>query len=57
MYLGFDRATPKVADKPPQTRRPHSIGLCPPLSEGPHPGSAQRHMLMHVLDNRSRVCG
>jgi len=38
------RATPRVEDKPPQTRRPHSNGLCSPLSEGPDPGSAQRHV-------------
>jgi len=38
------RATLRVEDKPPQTRRPHSIGLCSPLSEGPDPGTAQRHV-------------
>ena len=32
------RATPRVEDNPPETRRPHSIGLCSPLSEGPDPG-------------------
>ena len=31
-------ATPSVEDKPSQTRRPRSIRLCSPLSEGPHPG-------------------
>jgi len=35
---------PRAEDKPPQTRRPHSNGLCSPLSEGPDPGSAQRHV-------------
>jgi len=29
------RTTPRAEDKPPQTRRPHSNGLCSPLSEGP----------------------
>ena len=38
------RTTPRAEDKPPQTRRPHSNGLCPPLSEGPDPGSAQRYV-------------
>jgi len=38
------RATPRVEDKPLQKRRPHSIGLCSPLSEGPDPGLAQRHV-------------
>jgi len=38
------RATPRVEDNPPQMRRPHSIGLYSPLSEGPDPGSAQRHV-------------
>jgi len=38
------RATPRIEDKPPQTRRPHSTGLCLLLSEGPDPGSAQRHV-------------
>jgi len=32
------RATSRVEDRPPQTRRPHSIGLCLPLSEGPDLG-------------------
>jgi len=36
------RATPRVGDKPPQSHRPHSIGLCSPVSEGPDPGSADR---------------
>jgi len=38
------RTTPRAEDKPPQTHRPHSNGLCAPLSEGPDPGSAQRHV-------------
>ena len=40
------RTTPRAEDKPPQTHRPHSNGLCSPLSEGPDPdpGSAQRHV-------------
>ena len=38
------RTTPKAEDKPPHTHRPHSNGLCSPLSEGPDPGSAQRHV-------------
>jgi len=38
------RTTPRAEAKPPQTRRPHSNGLCSPLSEGPDPGSAQRHV-------------
>jgi len=35
------RTTPKTEDKPPQTRRPHSNGLCSPLSEGPDLGSGK----------------
>ena len=38
------RTTPMAEDQPPQTRRPHSNGLCSPLLEGPDPGSAQRHV-------------
>ena len=38
------RNTPRAEDKPPQTHRPHPNGLCSPLSEGPDPGSAQRHV-------------
>jgi len=49
--LRSHRATPRVEDKSPQTRRPHSISLCSPLSEGPDPGSGQRH----VLDSRERA--
>ena len=40
-------ATPRypwVEDKPPQTCRPHSTGLCSPLLERPDSGSAQRHV-------------
>ena len=37
------RATPRAEDKPPQTRRPHSNGLCSPLSEGRvNPGDTGR---------------
>jgi len=39
-----NRTTPRAEDKPPQTHRPHSNGLCSPLSKGPDPGSAQRHV-------------
>jgi len=38
------RAALRAEDQPPQTHRPHSISLCSPLSEGPDPGSAQRHV-------------
>jgi len=42
--LRSHRTTPRTEAKPPQTRRPHTNGLCSPLSEGPDPGSAQRHV-------------
>ena len=38
------RTTPRAEDKPPQTHRPYSNGLCSLLSEGPDPGWAQRHV-------------
>jgi len=54
------RATPRVEDDTPAERRPHSIGLCSPLSEGPDPGSAQRHLNAGSPVSRSsqpeRVC-
>jgi len=35
------RAAPRAEDKPLQTRRPHSVGLCSPLSEGQTQGQCK----------------
>jgi len=63
------RTTPRAEDKPPQTHRPHSNGLCSPLSEGQVPNrrsgvykiriNPRQHRIMHAakLGGLLRRCG